>query len=87
MNIQKHDLHHEFPEFKDEIRILKMSNNHFSKVFKEYHELDHEVIRIEEGVENTTDEYLDELKLQRLNHKDELFLMLKKHQAKLTESV
>ncbi|WOH36544.1 YdcH family protein [Thalassotalea fonticola] len=87
MNIQKHDLHHEFPEFRDEIRTLKMNNNHFAKVFKEYHELDHEVIRIEEGVENTTDEYLDELKMQRLNHKDELFLMLKKHQAKLAQSI
>lgn len=87
MNIQKHDLHHEFPEFKDEIRNLKMNNNHFAKVFKEYHELDHEVIRIEEGVENTTDAYLDELKMKRLNHKDELFLMLKKHQAKQAQSI
>ena len=87
MNIQKHDLHHEFPEFRDEIRNLKMHNNHFAKVFKEYHQLDHEVIRIEEGVENTTEQYLDELKMQRLNHKDELFLMLKKHKAKQAQPV
>ena len=82
MNIEKHDLHHEFPEFKDEIRNLKMTNNRFAKVFKKYHELDHEVIRIEEGVENTTDAYLDELKKQRLSHKDELFLMLKTYKTK-----
>jgi len=45
-----------------EIRDLKMNNAHFSRLFKNYHELDHEVIRIEEGVENTSDEYLDKLK-------------------------
>ncbi|TRX58024.1 YdcH family protein [Thalassomonas sp. M1454] len=81
MNIQKHDLHHEFPEYTDEIRTLKMNNNHFAKIFKQYHELDHEVIRIEEGVENTSDDYLEELKKQRLHYKDELFLMIKKYQA------
>ncbi|MDG1734011.1 MAG: YdcH family protein [Thalassotalea sp.] len=81
MNIQKHDLHHEFPEYYDEIHNLKMNNNHFAKIFKQYHELDHEVIRIEEGVENTSDDYLEELKKQRLHYKDELFLMIKKYQA------
>lgn len=79
MNIEKHDIHHEFPEFKEEIRELKMNNAHFARLFKEYHELDHEVIRIEEGVENTSDEYLEQLKLKRLQHKDELYAMLKKH--------
>lgn len=82
MFIEKHDIHHEFPEFKDEIRELKMTNNHFSKLFKSYHELDHEVIRIEEGVENTSDEYLENLKLKRLHLKDELYTMLKKHTEK-----
>lgn len=81
MNIEKHDLHHEFPEFKDEIRTLKMNDIRFAKIFKEYHDLDHEVIRIEEGVENTSDEYLEGLKKQRLHHKDQLFTMIKKYQA------
>lgn len=62
-----------------EIRDLKMNNAHFSRLFKNYHELDHEVIRIEEGVENTSDEYLDKLKMKRLFLKDELYAMLKKH--------
>lgn len=79
MNIEKHDIHHEFPEFKVEIRDLKMNNAHFSRLFKNYHELDHEVIRIEEGVENTSDQYLDNLKLKRLALKDELYAMLKQH--------
>lgn len=78
---EKHDLHHEFPEFTDEIRELKMNDGHFARLFKDYHELDHEVIRIEQGVENTSDEYLELKKKERLHLKDELFLMLKKHQA------
>ncbi|ATC94234.1 YdcH family protein [Pseudoalteromonas tunicata] len=81
MTIEKHDIHHEFPEFKDEIRDLKMNNAHFSRLFKEYHELDHEVIRIEEGVENTADDYLEHLKVKRLRLKDEIYAMLKQHSA------
>ncbi|WP_440875296.1 YdcH family protein [Thalassotalea sp. PLHSN55] len=81
MALEKHDLHHEFPEFNDEIHHLKMNNNHFAKLFKQYHEVDHEVLRIEQGVENTTDEYLESVKLKRLNLKDQLFVMLKKEAA------
>lgn len=79
--IEKHDLHHEFPEFQEEIRQLKMSDAHFARLFKEYHELDQEVRRIEEGVETTSDEYLETRKIARLHLKDELFSMLKKVNA------
>ncbi|MDN3652458.1 DUF465 domain-containing protein [Thalassotalea ponticola] len=77
MTIEKHDLHHEFPEFKQQIRTLKMTDAHFARLFKEYHELDHEVIRIEGGAENTSDDYLEQLKKKRLKHKDMLFAMIK----------
>lgn len=79
--IEKHDLHHEFPEFEQEIRQLKMSDGHFARLFKEYHELDQEVHRIEVGVESTADEYLETQKLARLHLKDELFSMLKNAQV------
>jgi uncharacterized protein YdcH (DUF465 family) len=81
MAIEKHDLHHEFPEFKNEIHHLKINDNHFARLFNEYHEVDHEVHRIEEGVENTSDEYLEGKKKERLNLKDNLFIMLKKAQV------
>ncbi|GAA5135031.1 YdcH family protein [Thalassotalea piscium] len=76
--IEKHDLHHELPEFEQAIHELKMNNAHFSRLFKEYHALDHEVRRIEQGVENTTDEYLNSNKKQRLHLKDQLLAMLMK---------
>ena len=74
---EKHDLLHEFPEYKDKIHELKLSNEHFAKLFAAYHEIEHEVRRIEEGVETTSDEYLEERKKERLNLKDQLFEMLK----------
>lgn len=74
---EKHDLIHELPEYRDTIHNLKTTNNHFSRLFDEYHELDHEVHRIETGVETTSDEYLEDKKKKRLLLKDELFEMIK----------
>lgn len=73
---EKHDLIHEFPEFKEKIHDLKMYNAHFAKLFDQYHEVEHEIRRIEEGVETTSDEYLEGRKKERLKLKDELFAML-----------
>ena len=74
---EKHDLIHELPEHRDTIHNLKMTNHHFSRLFEEYHEIDHEIHRIETGVTNTSDEYLHERKKMRLQLKDELFQMIK----------
>ena len=73
---EKHDLMHELPEHRDTIHNLKMTNNHFARLFAEYHDVDHEVHRIETGVENTSDDYLEERKKVRLHLKDELFRMI-----------
>ncbi len=73
---EKHDLVHELPEHRDTIHNLKMTNNHFARLFDEYHEVDHEVHRIESGVENTSDEYIEERKKARLHLKDELLRMI-----------
>lgn len=78
MIIDRHSLAKELPEYKEQIHQLKMENRHFAKLADEYHDLDNEIIRIEEGVENTTDEYVDGLKKKRLHLKDQLFEMLKK---------
>lgn len=77
MTLEKHDLVHELPEYRDQIHDLKMNDRHFSKLFDQYHEVDHEVHRIEQGVETPSDEYLEEKKKERLNLKDQLFTMLK----------
>jgi hypothetical protein len=76
MQGEHHDLVHELPEFREKIHELKVSNNHFAKLFDEYHEVDHEVRRIEQEVETPSDEYTEELKKKRLHLKDELYSIL-----------
>ena len=51
MTLEKHDLHHEFPEYKEQIHHLKMNDAHFARFFDEYHETDHDVHRIEQSAE------------------------------------
>lgn len=75
--IEKHDLVHEFPEYKDTIHDLKVSDNHFRKLFDEYHEVDHEVRRVELDIQPESDDYLTTLKKKRLSLKDQLHVMLK----------
>ncbi len=74
--MQKHDLIHEFPEHADKIHELKTPNNHFRKLFDEYHSTDHEVHRIETGAEATSDEHLDKARTHRVYLKDELYKMI-----------
>ncbi len=78
MSIEKHDLIHELPEYKEKIHELKMSDKHFAKLFKEYHEVEHSVHRVETGAENSSDDYLEGQKKIRLNLKDQLLTMLKR---------
>lgn len=73
---EKHDLIHELPEHKERIHQLKISDSRFARLFDKYHDLDHQVKRIEEGIETPSDEFTEELKKQRLHLKDELFAMI-----------
>lgn len=79
MTIHHHDLAAEFPEFKEEIHNLKTSNAHFSKLLEEYEEVDREIVRIEQDIEPTSDEYAETQKKKRIAMKDELYTMLKEH--------
>ena len=74
---EKHDLLHEFPEHRELIHQLKMTNSHFARLFDDYDEIEHEVHRIEQGVETTSDEYLELQKKKRLHLKDELLAIIK----------
>ena len=72
-----HDLIHELPEYKERILQLKASDKHFEKLYGEYNELDQQILRMEEGFETPSDDYLEELKKKRLYLKDQLFGMIK----------
>jgi uncharacterized protein YdcH (DUF465 family) len=75
--MEKHDLHHEFPEFDSKIHELKISNHHFKSLFDDYHETNNEIHRIETGAEAVADEVLNELRLKRVHLKDSLYDLLK----------
>ena len=75
------DLHHpilrEFPEHREIIRRLKGSDDHFRKMFDEYHRLDDAVYRIEEEIDFATDQEIDELKLRRAKLKDYIYHLVR----------
>lgn len=76
---EQHDLHHEFPEHNDKIHELKMKSGHFKRLFEEYDELAHEMVRIQQNIETPSDEVVESLKMKRLHLKDELYSMLKQN--------
>lgn len=76
MQIENHSLANEFPEHKERIHELKISDMHFLRLFNEYHDVDKEVHHFESGAEATSDEHLETLKVQRLHLKDQLFALL-----------
>ena len=73
---ESHDLIEEFPEYRDRILELKENNDRFSALFDEYHRINHQVIRIEQGLETPSDFYTEDLKKKRLLRKDQLYRIL-----------
>ena len=81
MTLEKHDLLHELPESRDAIHHLKLQDRHFARLFREYHDKDHEVHRVETGAEKTSDAYLEDCKKERLRLKDALYQMIREYEA------
>ena len=76
--MEKHDLLHEFPQHKEKIHDLKLSDVHFRKLFDDYHELQRHIQKINAGTEVVIDEYAHELKAKLLFVKDEIQSYLNK---------
>ena len=74
--MEKHDLHHEFPQFHEKIQDLKVKNTHFHHIAEEYNKINKEIHQIESGVHNTNDQYLTDLRKIRMHLKDEIYKML-----------
>lgn len=71
--IKKHNLTEAFPEFEQKIHTLKIEDNHFKNLFDKYDELDHEIYRIETDSEPASDDTLNELRVERVRLKDEIY--------------
>ncbi len=71
-----HELHEEFPEAAGALHALKLSNAHFAKLADDYHEVNRELHRIENGIAPASDEATEDLKKKRLHLKDQIAAML-----------
>jgi uncharacterized protein len=76
MPVEHHDLIHEFPQLKDRIHVLKVSDVHFRKLFDEYHKLTREIEKMEDEVTPVTTRTEEQAKLRRIYLKDELYRLL-----------
>jgi uncharacterized protein YdcH (DUF465 family) len=76
MNVDHHDLHHEFPEYSAAIHTLKASSTHFARLSDEYDALTARIEALEENDAPIADTALEEMKKQRVKLKDELYAML-----------
>ncbi len=76
MSIEHHDLVHEFPELRDRIHELKISDRHFRKLFDEYHEMTNKVEHMEDESQPASTSREEAAKIRRLQLKDELYQML-----------
>ncbi|MDP9500133.1 YdcH family protein [Bisgaard Taxon 45] len=69
-----------FPEFRDLISKLKLEDAHFNRLFEKHNELDHRIKNIESNIELGTPQEVENLKKEKLRLKDEIYVLLKKHQ-------
>ena len=73
---ERHDLHHEFPQHAELIHQLLGSSQEFASLYKEYDDLDAEILDLEQKGEPTTDEVFEAMKYKRLQLKDKLYAIL-----------
>lgn len=72
------DFLHEFPEYKDQVHRLKAADQHFARLFGEYHDCNHALHRIEQEIDTPSDAHTENLKKQRLHLKDQLVAIINK---------
>ncbi len=76
MQVEHHDLHHEFPEYLDSIRALQASSEQFGQFLGEYQQLTREVERLEEEDLPVHDFTIENMKKHRVWLKDQMYRML-----------
>ena len=77
MEVMHHPLIEEFPEYKEQMHDLKLTNAYFRRLAHEYEGIDKSVVRAEQGIETVNDDYLAEIKKERLHLKDLIYQMLR----------
>jgi uncharacterized protein YdcH (DUF465 family) len=81
MNVEPHDVDHEFPELHEAILRLKAESPEFARVCAGYDRVDREVHVIEEQDVPVSDVAFEDMKKLRVKLKDELYAMLRSSRA------
>jgi len=71
-----HSLYHDFPEHRERIHHLKLSDENFARMATEYHQIDHSIRGLENRGIATSNEQFEQMKRRRLVLKDQLYRML-----------
>lgn len=66
-----------FPEYRELISKLKTEDARFAKLFEKHNDLDHKIKNLEASYASESD--IDVLKKEKLKLKDEIYVVLKKH--------
>jgi len=67
-----------FPEYRDQIAQLKLSDLNFVRLFEKHNALDQKIRHMEAHIEPGTHEEIEQLKKEKLLIKDTLYDILKK---------
>lgn len=67
-----------FPEYRDQINQLKISDLNFVRLFEKHNSLDQKIRHMEAHIEPSTHEEIEQLKKEKLLIKDALYNILKK---------
>ena len=76
MNDFIHELPDEFPEHAERIEELKAADDHFAKLYDDYHEVNRAVLAAENLEAPTEHFHEEEMKKQRAALKDQLYKRL-----------
>lgn len=77
MNVDHHDLHHEFPEYAKTIEDLKLGSWRFAHLLEEYNALTSHIEELEIKDLPVADTTIEDMKKQRLKLKDDLYALLR----------
>ncbi|MBA4214227.1 MAG: hypothetical protein C0449_14220 [Polaromonas sp.] len=70
-----------FPEYRELISSLKGNDHHFTRLFDQHNALDQKIKNMEAGLEIATNVEIETLKREKLQLKDEIYVILQKASA------
>lgn len=70
-----------FPEYRDQISLLKTQDAHFARLFHRHNALDQEIHNMESGLVPSSGFEIERLKKEKLQIKDQLYRILRQHAA------